>query len=160
MALFNVEGAKLSVAQVWVALAIAGGMLAVSILRENKPANNTQETLQAVERLENKVDNLVKTVDKNTEATHVNAEQLRQTKNMVDDLGEEMMKNQKSINGDFSELISIGKFYINNKERLDEEQMKEIIEDWVKKNGWNRMLGETAYAETPSNSSSETMFSR
>jgi hypothetical protein len=132
MPLLNIEGisAKLSGAQVWVALALTAGIFTVNILRENKPAEQNEQIYNEVKILSEKVQTMSNRVDANTQSIDT-------VRHYFVEIKDDMKDHREDISGDFTELINIGRFYIENQRKMSEEQMQEVIESWVKKNGWS-----------------------
>ena len=145
MSMFSIDGAKLSGAQVWVALFIAAGVLGISVLRENKPAQQSSKIYEELITMNHKVDALGDSITKNTQAIHYQSDKINELNDDVKTVSSDMLILKQGVQKDLNELTEIGQYYIENKDSLDENQMKEVIDDWVKKNSWNVITGWTAY---------------
>ncbi len=130
MALLSIEGAKLSGIQVWAVIVTIPVTLGISALRENKAVSSTQQTTEAVIRQGIEIKHLQdgQNVIKDNAASH--EEDFNAIMSELNDLKGRQKRTDENIN----EIINIGQFYIEHQKTLNEEQMKDVMDDWIKKN--------------------------
>jgi len=136
MALFNFNAASLSSAQTWVFIVVAGGMLGVSVFRENKAVVNIQDTRDRV-------------IQQGVEMQYLKDGQsiIREEQAQMKADAEKYASSTDNLSGEIEilknnqqEIINIGQYYIRNQDSLSSRQMQREIENWVKKNGWSPIV--------------------
>ena len=133
MGLLNISGEKLSPLQTWVVISTivisSVGSLGISIFRENKAVTGIQSTRDAVIR-------------QGVEIEHIKAgqEEMRQAQSefkiSTENSSKDVISEVEKIKRGQQEIIDMGRFYIQNQDSISRDNMKNLLEDWVKKNEW------------------------
>jgi hypothetical protein len=144
MGFLSINGAALSSLQTWVVIVIGAGTLGISTFRENKAVTSNEAVERAVIEQGIEIEHLKEGQDIIKENAIAHEEDFDAIMGELSILKSAQEDSEERI----SEIINIGQFYIKNQEKLNDEQMRDVVNDMLKKNGWSPWLAPIAYEHT------------
>jgi hypothetical protein len=138
MALLNIDVAKLSAAQTWAMVMIAGAVLGVSVFRENKAVTNIQDTRDVAIQNQVKIERLQNDVEQNAGKAEKHATEHKEIVDGISSDIEILKSRQNQTDKNISEIVNIGRDYLKKQDIADKEELEKTLDDWLLKKSGER----------------------